>query len=171
MKNLSLKNITKKSAIVATVITGLSAGTAFADTFNAALSIVEPIALTQTTQMNLGAILATTSNTCTIAALGDLTGTGCFDDSATGTLAAIGVDGTTGLQVDIALTAGASAASELSFIPSLLDNGQGATTLTGVTLQASHSLSLGGALTIDNGPLAITNNVTSVDYQVDVTYQ
>ena len=114
MKTLSLKNITKKSAIAATVIAGLSAGTAFADTFNAALTIVEPIALSQTTQMNLGAILATTSNTCTIAALGDLSGTGCFDDSATGTLAAISVDGTTGLQVDIALTAGASAASELS---------------------------------------------------------
>ena len=171
MKALTLKNITKKTAIAATIISGLTAGTAFADTFNAALTIVEPISLTQTTQMDLGAILATDTNTCTIAALGDLIGTGCFDDAATGTLAAITVDGTTGLQVDIALTPGASLAAELSFIPSMLDNGQSATTLLGVTLQASHTLSLGGILTVVDGAAAVTNNVTSVDYQVAVTYQ
>ena len=170
MTNITLKNIAKKTAIAATLISGLSAGTVSADTFNAALSLVEPIALTQTTQMNLGAILATDSNTCTLAALGARTGTGCFGPTS-GTLAAIGVSGTAGQQVDIALTNGASAASELTFAPSLLDNGQGATTLTGVTLQAAHSLSLGGTLTVANGALAITNNVTSVNYQVNVTYQ
>ena len=86
-------------------------------------------------------------------------------------MAVINVDGTAGLQVDIALTAGTSAASEMTFTPSMLDNGTGATSLTGVTLLATHNMTLGGSLTIDNGPLAVTNNVTSVDYQVDVTYQ
>jgi len=167
---LSIKNIAKKSAIAATLVTGLSAGSAFADTFNATLSIVQPIALTQTTQMNLGAILATDSNTCTLGVLGARIGTGCFGPTS-GTLAAIGVSGSTGQQVDIALTNGASAASELTFVPSLLNNGQGLTNLTGVTLQAAHALTLGGTLTVANGALAITNNVSSVNYQVNVTYQ
>jgi len=171
LQDSSLKNITKRSAIAATLTTGLTAGTALAETFNAAFTIIEPIYLTQTSQMNLGAILATTSDTCTITTLGGLTGSGCYNDSLTGTLASIRVNGTKKLQVDIALTAGASAASELSFIPTLLDNGQGTTTLTGITLQDPHTLSVGGALTINNGPLAITNNVSSVNFQVDVTYQ
>jgi len=171
MKNNTIKNIAKKSAIAATLMTGLTAGTAFADTFNATLTVVEPVTLTETTQMALGSILGNTSAVCAIGALGDLTGAGCFDDTLSGTLAVINVDGTAGLQVDIALTAGTSAASEMTFTPSMLDNGAGATTLVGVTLLATHNMTLGGSLTVDNGPLAVTNNVTSVDYQVDVTYQ
>jgi len=171
MNKSTIKNIAKNSAITATLITGLAAGTALADTFNASLTIVEPITLSQTTQMALGSVLANTSAVCAIGALGDLTGAGCFDDTLSGTLAVINVDGTAGLQVDIALTAGTSAASEMTFTPSMLDNGTGATLLTGVTLLATHNMTLGGSLTIDNGPLAVTNNVTSVDYQVDVTYQ
>jgi len=53
----------------------------------------------------------------------------------------------------------------------MVDNGQGATSLTAVTLQASHSLEIGGTLTVADGALALTNGVTSVDYQVAVTYQ
>ena len=159
-----------KSAATSLLLTGMAAGVAHADTFNAALTLVEPISLTETTQMNLGSILANDTDTCTVAALGARSGAGCFG-SGTGTLAAIDVAGSTGLQVDIALTSGASGASELTFLPSMLDNGTGATTLTGVTLQASHAMSLGGTVTVANGALALTNAVTSVDYQIDVTYQ
>ena len=165
-----MNNTVIKSAAASILLTGMTVGMVQADTFNASLSMVEPISLSETTQMNLGSILANDTDTCTVAAAGARSGAGCFG-SGTGTLAAIDVSGTSGLQVDIALTNGASSASELSFSPSMLDNGTGGTTLTGVTLQASHSLSLGGTVTIDNGVLAITNAVTSVDYQVDVTYQ
>jgi len=170
MKNLTIKNIAKKSAIAATLVSGLVAGNAFADTFNASLNLVQPISMSETTQMDLGSILANDSATCTVTTLGARSGTACFG-AGNGTLAAIDVNGTTGLQVDIALTNGASGASELTFVPALIDNGQGASTLTGVTLQASHSLSLGGTLTVANAALALTNTVTSVDYQVAVTYQ
>jgi len=165
-----MKTFIKKSAIAATLVSGLTAGMASADTFNAALSLVQPISLSETTQMDLSSILAQDTATCTLGTAGARSGTACFGTAA-GTLAAIDVSGTTGMQVDIALTAGASAASELSFVPAMIDNGEGATTLTGVTLQAAHSLSLGGTLTVDNGTAAIANNVTSVDYQVEVTYQ
>jgi len=172
-KKLEIKIMTKtffKTAATSLLLSGMAVGMAQADTFNAALSMVEPISLTETTQMNLGTILANDTDTCTVAAAGARSGTGCFGSGA-GTLAAIDVSGTSGLQVDIALTDGASAASELTFAPSILDNGTGATTLTGVTLQASHSLSLGGTVTVSNGALAVTNSVSSVDYQIDVTYQ
>ena len=159
-----------KSAAASLLLTGMAAGIAHADTFNASLTLVEPISLTETTQMNLGSILANNADTCTVAAAGARSGAGCFG-SGTGTLAAIDVSGTAGLQVDIALTNGASSASELTFAPSMLDNGAGATTLTGVTLLASHTLSLGGTVTVADGALAITNAVNSVDYQVNVTYQ
>jgi len=170
MKNLTIKNIVKKSAIAATLASGLFAGTSFADTFNASLNLVQPISMTEITQMDLGSVLADDAATCTVTTAGARSGTACFGASS-GTLAAIDVNGTTGMQVDIALTDGASGSSELSFAPSMIDNGEGATNLTGVTLQASHSLSLGGTLTVADGALAITNNVTSVDYQVAVTYQ
>jgi len=159
-----------KSATASILLTGLTVGFAQADTFNASLSMVEPISLSETTQMNLGTILANDTDTCTVAVAGARSGAGCFGSGA-GTLAAIDVSGTAGLQVDIALTNGASAASELTFAPSMLDNGAGATTLTGVTLLASHTLALGGTVTVADGALALTNSVTSVDYQVDVTYQ
>lgn len=165
-----MKTFFKKSAIAATMVSGLVAGNAMADVFNASLNLVQPISLSEATQMNLGSILAEDTQTCTLAAAGARAGGACFG-SATGTLAAIDVAGTTGLQVDIALTDGASGANELTFSPSMIDNGQGATTLVGVTLQAAHSLSLGGTLTVADGATAITNGVTSVDYQVEVTYQ
>jgi len=165
-----MKNIIIKSAAASVVLASMTAGLAQAETFNATLNLVQPIALTEATQMDLGSIFANDTDTCTVAALGARSGAACFG-SGSGTLAAIDVTGTTGLQVDIALTNGASAASELSFVPSMIDNGVGATTLTGVTLQASHQLSLGGTVTVDNATLALSNGVTSVDYQVVVTYQ
>lgn len=165
-----MNNLLKKSALTAALISGLSAGTAVADTFNATLNLVQPISMTETTQMDLGSILANDSDTCTLTTAGARSGAACFG-SATGTLAAIDVTGTTGMQVDIALTDGASSGSELTFSPSMIDNGQGAATLTGVTLQASHSLSLGGTLTVADATNAIANSITSVDYQVEVTYQ
>lgn len=165
-----MKTFIKKSAIAATMISGLVAGTASADTFNAALSLVQPISLTESTQMDLGSILASDSDTCTIAAAGARSGAACFG-STNGTLAVINVDGTDGQQVDIALTAGTSGAAELAFTPSMIDNGEGATSLSGVTLQASHTLSLGGTLTVTDGALALSNGVNSVEYQVEVTYQ
>jgi len=164
------KTIIKSAVVTSAVIAAMTTGFAQAETFNATLNLVQPIALTETTQMDLGSIFANDTDTCTVAALGARSGAACFG-SGSGTLAAIDVTGTTGLQVDIALTNGASAASELSFVPSMIDNGVGATTLTGVTLQASHQLSLGGTVTVDNAALAISNSVSSVDYQVNVTYQ
>jgi hypothetical protein len=170
MKNSSIKNIAKNTVIAATLASGLMAGNAIADTFNATLNLVQPISMSESVQMDLGSVLANDTDTCTVAAAGARSGAACFGAS-NGTLAAIDVSGSTGLQVDIALTNGASSGAELTFIPSLIDNGQGATTLTGVTLQASHSLSLGGTLTVANGAQAISNSITSVDYQVAVTYQ
>ncbi|KZY96031.1 hypothetical protein A3749_04460 [Oleiphilus sp. HI0078] len=165
-----MKTLFKKSAIAATMISGLIAGTATADTFNASLNLVQPISLTEATQMDLGDVLASDSDTCTITTGGARSGAACFG-SGNGTLAAINVAGTDGQQVDIALTAGTSGASELSFAPAMLDNGEGATTLTGVTLQTNHALYLGGTLTVANGALALSNGVNSVEYQVEVTYQ
>lgn len=163
------KNIIK-SAAASILLTGLTAGLAQADTFNATLNLVQPIALSEATQMDLGNIFANDADTCTVAAAGARSGAACFG-SGNGTLAAIDVSGTAGLQVDITLTSGGSAASELSFVPSMINNGVGTTVLTGVTLQASHQMSLGGTVTVDNAALAISNSVASVDYQVDVTYQ
>jgi len=165
-----MKKIILKSAIASVLLAGMTTGMAQADTFNASLNLVQPISLSEMTQMNLGSVLANDTATCTVAAAGARSGTACFG-AAAGTLASIGVTGTTGLQVDIALTNGASAGSELTFSPTLIDNGTGTATLTGVTLQASHSLSVGGTVTVANGALALTNSVNSVDYQIAVTYQ
>lgn len=155
--------------VAATLVTGV-AGLAHADTFQASLNIIQPLALSEDTQMDLGSIdVSTNTSTCTMAAAGARTGSACFDAATAGTLAAIDVTGSTGQQFDISISG--STADGLTFAPTLLDNGTGATTLTGVTLAASHQLSLGGTLTVDNGTTAATNNPTQIAYDVTVTYQ
>lgn len=165
-----MKATFKKAAVAATIVTGLGIGTAQADTFQALLSIVQPLTLAENTQMDLGQIdVSTDTATCTVAALGARSGAACFDVASNGVAGLIDVTGTTGLQFDISISG--TSADGLSFVPSMLDNGQGATTLTGVTLAASHQLTLGGTLTVDNGSTAATNNPTSIDYDVTVAYQ
>ncbi|TNC80628.1 MAG: hypothetical protein C9356_12975 [Oleiphilus sp.] len=165
-----MKATFKKAAIAATIVTGLSAGAAQADTFQALLSIVQPLSLAENTQMDLGQIdVSTDAAVCTVAAAGARSGAACFDAVTNGTAGVIDVSGTTGLQFDISISG--TTANGLTFAPSMLDNGQGATTLTGVTLAASHQLTLGGTLTVDSGATASANNPTSIDYDVTVAYQ
>lgn len=165
-----MKATFKKAAIAATIVTGLSAGAVQADTFQALLTIVEPLTLSESTQMDLGNIdVSTNAATCTVAAAGARSGAACFDAATNGVAGVIDVSGSTGLQFDITISG--TSADGLTFAPSMLDNGQGATTLTGVTLAASHQMTLGGTLTVDNGTTATTNNPTSIDYDVTVAYQ
>lgn len=164
-----MKNTFKKAAIAATLVSGLGAGMAKADTFQALLSIVEPLALTENTQMNLGQIDASADAvTCTLAAGGARSGSGCFDAATNGVAGVIDVDGTDGLTFDIAI-AGTSS-NGMTFAPTMLNNGEGAATLTGVTLQAAHQLTLGGTLTVDTAATAAASGATSIDYDVTVTY-
>ncbi len=164
-----MKNTFKKAAIAATLVSGLGAGMAQADTFQALLSIVEPLALTESTQMNLGQIdPSADAVTCTLAAGGARSGSGCFDAATNGVEGVIDVDGTDGLTFDIAI-AGTSS-NGMTFAPTMLNNGEGAATLTGVTLQASHQLTLGGTLTVDTAATAAASGATSIDYDVTVTY-
>lgn len=165
-----MKATFKKAAITATMIAGFGAGVAQADTFQALLSIVQPLTLAESTQMDLGQIdVSTDAATCQVAAGGARTGAACFDAATNGAAGVIDVTGTTGLQFDISISG--TSANGLTFVPSMLDNGTGASTLTGVTLAASHQLTVGGTLTVDNGTTAATNNPTSIDYDVTVAYQ
>lgn len=164
-----MKNTFKKAAIAATLVSGLGAGMAQADTFQALLTIVEPLQLTETTQMNLGQIDASGDGvTCTLAAGGARSGTGCFDAGTNGVEGVLGVAGTETLTFDIAI-AGTSS-NGMTFVPSMIDNGEAATTLTGVALQAAHELTLGGTLTVDTAATAAASGATSIDYDVTVTY-
>jgi hypothetical protein len=164
-----MKNTFKKAAIAATLVSGLGAGMAHADTFQALLSIVEPLALAQATQMDLGQIDPSADGvTCTLAAAGARSGAGCFDAATNGVVGLIDVTGTDGLTFDISIAG--STSNGMSFSPSLLDNGEAATALTGVTLQASHQLDLGGTLTVDTAATAAASGATTIDYDVSVVY-
>ena len=164
-----MKNVFKKAAIATTLVSGLGAGMAQADTFQALLQIVTPLALTENTQMNLGQIdPSADAVTCTLAAGGARSGTGCFDAATNGVEGVIDVAGTDGLTFDITL--GQSSSNGMTFVPAMIDNGEAATTLTGVTLQAAHQLTLGGTLTVDTAATAAASGATSIDYDVSVVY-
>jgi len=164
-----MKNNFKKAAIAATLVSGLGAGMAQADTFQALLSIVEPLVLSENTQMDLGQIDPSADGvTCTLATGGARSGSGCFDAATNGVAGVLDVAGTDGLTFDISI-AGTSS-NGMTFAPSMIDNGQGATTLTGVTLQATHTLTLGGTLTVDTAATAAASGATSIDYDVSVVY-
>ena len=164
-----MKNTFKKAAIAATLVSGLGTGMAQADTFQALLSIVEPLALTETTQMDLGQIDPSGDGvTCTLAAGGARSGSGCFDAATNGVEGVIGVAGTDGLTFDI--TIAGTSSNGMTFAPSMINNGEAATTLTGVTLQAAHALTLGGTLTVDTAATAAASGATSIDYDVSVVY-
>ena len=164
-----MKNVFKKAAIATTLVSGLGAGMAHADTFQALLQIVEPLQLTENTQMNLGQIdPSADAVTCTLAAGGARSGTGCFDAATNGVEGVIDVAGTDGLTFDITL--GQSSSNGMTFVPAMIDYGEAATTLTGVTLQAAHQLTLGGTLTVDTAATAAASGATSIDYDVSVVY-
>jgi len=166
-----MKNSIKKAAIAATMISGLGIGLAQADTFQALLNIIQPIGLSQNVQMDLGDIVAASdADTCVMAAGGVRTGPACFGTAA-GTLGVLDVTGTLGEVFDITLAP--SSSNGMTFAPSLLDNGDltATTSLTGVTLQTAHDLTLGGTLTIDTATTAAASGATSIDYDVSVAYQ
>lgn len=164
-----MKNTFKKAAIAATLVSGLGTGMAQADTFQALLSIVAPLELSETTQMNLGQIYASAdAATCTLAAAGARSGAGCFAAATPGAAGVISVAGTDGLTFDITL--GQSSSNGMTFVPSMINNGEAATTLSGVTLQSSHALTLGGTLTVDTATTAAASTATSIAYDVSVVY-
>ncbi|KZZ63260.1 hypothetical protein A3762_12535 [Oleiphilus sp. HI0125] len=167
-----MKNVFKKAAIATTLVSGLGAGMAHADTFQALLQIVTPISLSETTTMNLGQIdPSADAVTCTLAAGGARSGTGCFDAATNGVEGVIDVAGTDGLTFDITL--GQSSSNGMTFVPAMIDNGESATTLTGVTLDGNgHQLTLGGTLTVDSATTAAAAaaTATSIDYDVSVVY-
>jgi hypothetical protein len=160
----------KKVAMSATIIAGIGAGLAHADTFQALLSVVSPIALNETTQMQIGEIQPTANaQTCQISnAAGVRVGAACFGTAA-GTAAILDVSGTTGNTFDISLANGT--VDGMTFSPEIIDNGEGATTVLGVNLTPSHQLTVGGTLTIDDFTLAELSTASSISYDVTVTYQ
>jgi hypothetical protein len=135
------------------------------------LNIIQPIGVLQDTQMDLGDIVASAGDDCTMTTGGARSGDACFGTSA-GTLGVLDVTGTQGSLFTITLGGSTAVdnANGLSFTPTLLDNGEGAIDLTGVTLQAGHELTLGGTLVVDNATLAATFTATDVDYDVTVAY-
>lgn len=164
-----MKTSFKKAAVAAALVSGLGAGMAQADTFQALLQVVEPLALAENTQMDLGQINASGDGvTCTLGASGARSGTGCFDAATNGVAGILDVTGTDGLTFDITL--GGSTSNGMTFAPTMLDNGEGAATLTGVTLQASHTLTLGGTLTVDTAATAVSSGATTINYDVSVVY-
>ena len=166
-----MKNSIKKAAIAAAMISGLGIGLAQADTFQALLNIIQPIGLSEDTQMDLGDIVAASDGiTCVMGAGGVRTGAACFG-TANGVLGVLDVTGTVGEVFDITLAA--SSSDGMTFTPSLLDNGDVAatTSLTSVNLQAAHDLTLGGTLTIDTAATAAASGATDIDYDVTVAYQ
>jgi hypothetical protein len=168
-----MKNSIKKAAIAATMVSGLAIGLAQADTFVATLNLIQPIGVAQdlANVMDLGDINpASDGITCAIGASGVRTGTACFG-AAAGTVGILDVTGTTGEVFDITLAP--SSSNGMTFAPSVLDNGavSSTTDLLGVTLQSSHSLTMGGTLTIDTATTAAVSGATSIDYEVTVAYQ
>ena len=172
-----MKNSIKKAAIAATMVSGLGIGLAQADTFQALLNIVTPIAVQEATQMNLGGIEPVTNgDTCVLSASGDRTGTACYlAGPGTGTNGVLDVTGTQGLTFEVILGA-AQSVDGMQFTPSLLNNGNtsgsGSTTaLDSISLEAGHQLTMGGTLEITNVTTAVASTAPSIPYDVTVAYQ
>ena len=168
-----MKNSIKKAAIAATMVSGLGIGLAQADTFVALLNLIQPIGIAQdpANVMDLGDINpASDGITCAIATGGVRSGTACFG-AANGVLGVLDVTGTTGEVFDITLAP--SSSNGMTFAPTVVNNGDvtATTSLTGVTLQASHELTMGGTLTIDTATTAAGSGATDIDYDVTVAYQ
>jgi len=141
----------------------MSVSLAHAETFKASFTLLQPILLTESTQMNLGLLRTLDGESCTLSSGGVRSGIACFGE-VSGSLAKIEVSGSAGLQVDIDLTG--STTTGLSFVPSMIDNGTGSSALTAVTLQPAHTLLLGGEVSVSELATA-----SSVNYQVNITYQ
>ena len=167
-----MKNTFKKAAMAATLVSGLGAGMAQADTFQALLSIVTPIAIAENVQMDFSTVNADTDGqTCTIsnaAGVRTETADGCYG-AGNGVAAVLDVTGTTGLLFDI--TDGGTTASGMTIVPTLLNDGLGGTATTGIALAASHQLTYGGTLTIDTAATAAASGAVDIDYDVTVAYQ
>jgi len=139
------------------------AGVVQAQTFRAALTMIQPVSLAESTQMDLGMVRAQENQSCRIGSEGVRTGSACVGGES-GSLAEIAVAGSVGQQIDIVLTG--SSTADLSFVPSMVDNGNGSSALTSVSIQPAHKLLLGGEVLVSQFASA-----SSVDYQVNVTYQ
>lgn len=167
-----MKNTFKKAAVAATLVSGLSAGVAQADTFQALLSIVQAISISENTQMDFSTVNAVTNgSTCTIsnaAGVRTETADGCFG-TGNGVAAILDVSGETGLLFDI--SSSGTSANGMTIVPTLLNDGLGGTSTSGVALAASHQLTFGGTLTIDNAATAVASGATTIDYDVTVAYQ
>jgi len=165
-----MKTVLKKTAIAATLVSSLGAGMAQADTFQAGLTILTPLALTENTPMHLGRINATTNNdTCVLGAGAVKTGAACVSGGGEEAVGVLDVAGTTG--VNFGITLGAPVTQNgLEFAPTLLDDGLGGTATTSVMLAAGHQLELGGTLRVIDATV-IDTTVTSIPYDVTVTYE
>jgi len=169
-----MKNTFKKAAIAATLVSGLGAGVAQADTFQALLSIVAPIAISENTQMDFSTVNADTDGqTCTIEdAAGARTETadGCYG-AGNGVAAILDVAGSIGLLFDISDSG--TTANGMRIEPTLLNDGLGGTATSGVALGDSHQLIYGGTLTIDSATTAadVADTVNDIAYDVTVAYQ
>jgi hypothetical protein len=140
----------------------------YASTFQASLNIVTPIVLSNPTQLDLGRILAANnSETCALGIGGLRTGAACFG-SENGDVGVISVAGVDGEIIDITLSG--SSFSGMTFMPSLLDNGQGGMEGSGITLKSAHQILIGGTITIDDATIAAAASSVQVDYSLEITY-
>jgi len=167
-----MKNTFKKAAVAATLVSGLTAGVAQADTFQALLSIVQPISIAENTQMDFSTINAVTDgSTCTIsnaAGVRTETADGCYG-AGNGVAALLDVSGSTGLLFDI--TSSGTTADGMTIVPTLLNDGLGGVLTSGIALAASHQLTFGATLTVDTAATAAASGATTIDYDVTVAYQ
>ena len=140
----------------------------YAATFQASLNIVTPIVLSNPTQLDLGRILAANnSESCALGIGGLRTGAACFG-SENGDVGVISIAGVEGEIIDITLSG--SSFAGMTFLPVLLDNGQGGMEGTGITLKSAHQILVGGTITIDDATVAAAASSVQVDYSVTITY-
>lgn len=137
--------------------------------FQVSLKVITPISISNTTPLHLSRILAeNNSASCTLSAGGVRSGSACLGGE-TGAVGVFSVAGSAGEVIDIVLAG--STANGMTFVPTLLNNGQGGLEGSGITLKEDHQLLIGGTITIDDVDTVIAVTDPQPEYSVNVTYQ
>lgn len=150
-----MKNNLKRIAAASALGMMISATTS-ADTFQAAVTVLETLAIAETTAVDFGTISAT-DGLCTMASGGGLSGTnGCTGTATPGSFTVTGSDVT----VDLAVTAGA-AVDGITYTPAIDGNASPTLSAGSTTVTVIGELSLASA----------TAGVKAIDFELTANYQ
>ncbi len=137
-------------------LTAVASSAAVADTFQAAVTVLDTLAIAENTAVDFGTVTST-DGTCIMATGGALSGTnGCTGTATPGAFTITGSDVT----VDLTVTAGA-AVDGVTFAPAI--DGSSSPTLSGGTT----SVAVIGQLTLASA----TAGAKSIDFDLTANYQ